>query len=141
MARLATVKEIVSQASIEIGITQQPVAQAVNSLDQDIAQMVALLAAVARELLLDEPYESMLGDGCWLEDRDGNAIIGPPSQDDDAVRFDAGLAVLGLKWRFRHAKGLEFGEDLRDFSSRLNKLAARQNGVVIDLDFAEDREI
>jgi hypothetical protein len=141
MARLATVKEIVSQASMEVGITQRAVNQAVNALDQDIAQMVGLLSAVARELLLDEPYETTLGDGVWLADRNGKPIVGVPDADDNVVLFDADLATLGLKWRFRHAKGLEFGEDLRDFSSRLNKLANRVNGKVIDLDFAEDREI
>ena len=48
--------DIVSQASMEIGIAQRPVSQVVGSPDQDIVQMAALLHAVADEVLLEEPY-------------------------------------------------------------------------------------
>ena len=44
----ATVKDAVSQASMEIGITQFPVTQAVGSSDQDISQMTALLIGSRR---------------------------------------------------------------------------------------------
>jgi hypothetical protein len=142
MAARRTVAQIVNQAMLEIGTTQRPVTPVVNSLDQDVAQMVALLAAVAREVLMDEPYATQLGDGFWLV----NASTGQkrtvtmlPVADSDIVLFDAGLAVLGLKWRFRQAKGLEFGEDLRDFASRLNKLGAKANDRVLDLDTDEER--
>ena len=43
MAQLATVLDVVSQASKEIGIAQQDVSTVVGSLDQDVAQMLALL--------------------------------------------------------------------------------------------------
>jgi hypothetical protein len=49
------------------------------------------------------------------------------------ILFDSRLAIDGLKFRFLKAKGLEFGEELRDFSNRLNRLAARTNAAVIDL--------
>jgi hypothetical protein len=39
-----------------------------------------------------------------------------------------------LKYRFLKAKGLEFGEEMRDFLTRLNKLGARANARVLDLD-------
>jgi len=138
MARRITVKDCVSQASMEIGITQREIGSAVGSLDQDIAQMVALLSAVADEVLLDEPYKETLGDEVWIYDEDGNpkqAI----SADSDLIGFDARLAIDGLKYRFLKAKGLEFGEEMRDFGTRLNKLANRANGVVLDLYADEGR--
>ena len=140
MARLISVKDCVSQASMEIGITQRAISSAVGSLDQDIAQMVALLSAVADEVLLDEPYKETLGDEVWIYDENGNekdAI----TADGDLIGFDARLAVTGLKYRFLKAKGLEYGEELRDFTSRMNKLAKRVNGTVIDLYEDEGRVI
>jgi len=46
--------------------------------------------------------------------------------------IDPRLAVDGLKYRFLKAKGLEYGEEQRDFIVRLNKIAGR-NAPVIDL--------
>jgi hypothetical protein len=42
--------------------------------------------------------------------------------------------------RFRAAKGLEFGEDLRDYSTRLARIATEQ-APVIDIYEEEGREI
>jgi hypothetical protein len=139
MARLITVIEAVSQASLEIGITQRPVTQAIGSADQDIAQMVALLSTVADEVTGDEPYEETLGDGYWLLDADSSTKKGMPTADTDIILFDARLAINGLRFRFLKAKGLEFGEELRDFSARMNKLAAKANSRVLDLDQEEER--
>jgi hypothetical protein len=122
---LLTVKDAVSQASLEIGITQRPVTQAVGSVDQDIVQMTALLSAVADEVTEEQPYKGLLGP-------DGTKKMGP-SPDTDQILFDGRLAVAGLKFRFLAAKGLEFGEPLRDFSTRLNKLAGRANKRLLDL--------
>lgn len=128
-----TLQQIVSQASLEIGITLKPVTRVVGSNDQDIIQMASLLAAVADEVLLEEPYRTTLGDGVWVVDMDG--VPKPrPDLDTDLVLFDGRLAIDGLKFRFLAAKGLEFGEASRDFTSRLNKLAGRVNRRVIDLD-------
>jgi hypothetical protein len=138
MAKLITVKDAVSQASMEIGIAQKPVTSAISQLDADIVQMVALLSAVADEVLLDEPYRSMLGDEIWLADASGNPKPAVTA-DDDLILFDGRLAVDGLKYRFLKAKGLEFGEELRDFNTRLNKLAGRAYRRVLDLDLDEGR--
>jgi hypothetical protein len=138
MPRRATLIETISQAAIEIGIAQKPVSSAVSSLDSDITQMLALLSAVADEVLLDEPYRATLGDEIWLSDATGNPIERPTS-DSDIILFDARLAVDGLKYRFLKAKGLEFGEEMRDFLTRLAKLAGRVNGRVLDLDVEEGR--
>jgi hypothetical protein len=130
---LISVKDAISQASMEIGITQLPVQTAVGSLDQDIAQMLALLSLVADMVLLEEPYRETLGDGIWVFSETGE-----PKQnitaDSDRIGFDRRLCIDGLKYCFLKAKGLEFGEEMRDFLLRLNKLGARANGRVLDLD-------
>lgn len=138
MAKLATFKEVVSQASMELGIAQRPVSNVTSTQDQDIVQMMALLQAVAAELLKDEPYKRSLGDGVWISDSAGKKKLAVTS-DTDLILFDSRLAINGLKFRFLKAKGLEFGEELRDFSTRLNKLAAAINGRVLDLDDEVDR--
>ena len=130
---LVTVKDCVSQASMEIGITQTPVATAVGARDQDIIQMVALLDAVAAEVLDEEPYKETLGDGIWVYSADGQPKA-KITADDDVIAFDRRLAINGLKFRFLKAKGLEFGEEMRDFTTRLNKLGGRANARVLDLD-------
>jgi hypothetical protein len=139
MAQLRTVKDIVSSASMEIGIVSAPIST-ISGSDQDIAQMVALLDAVADEVLLDAPYRTTLGDGVWLHDAEGNPKV-TPTADSDRVLFDARLAINGLKFRFLKSKGLEFGEEMRDFTQRLNKLAGAAEGNVIDLYADEGRVI
>ena len=132
MARLSTILQVVSDTSLELGTSQIPVLQAVDSQDQDVAQMTALMQNVADELLLDPPYRDLLGDGNWLIDAGGVVRKARPTQDTDVVLFDARLAVNGLKYRFLKAKGLEYGEEQRDFIVRLNKIAGR-NAPVIDI--------
>ena len=134
MPRLATIVDAVSDASLEIGIVQQPVTNVVGTADQDIAQMAALLQNVADELLLDPPYRDQLGDGNWLVDSGGVVFKSRPTADSDVILFDARLAVDGLKYRFLKAKGLEYGEEQRDFIARLNKIAGR-NAPVLDLNY------
>jgi hypothetical protein len=122
----------VSDASLEIGIVQRPVTNVVGSADQDIAQMAALLQNVADELLLDPPYRDQLGDGNWLIDSAMEVRKSRPTSDTDVILFDPRLAINGLKYRFLKAKGLEYGEEQRDFIVRLNKIAGR-NAPVLDL--------
>lgn len=141
MPKLLTIKAIVSQSSLEIGITQVPVTNAVGSSDQDTVQMVALMSAVADEVLLEEPYKTTLGDGNWVLDGNTMAPKEAITADTDLIAFDGRLAINGLKMRFLGAKGLEFGEVARDFSNRLNKLAGRLNGRVLDLYEDEGRVI
>ena len=138
--KLATVSYLVSQASLEIGIAQKLVSQVFGSKDQDIVQMAYLLNAVADEVLLEEPYRVTLGDQIWVADRDGNPKL-YPTVDDDVILFDSRLAINGLKYRFLQAKGLEFAEQLRDYTTRLNKLAGLVNGRVLDLDLDESRVV
>lgn len=132
MPRLATIVDAVSDASLEIGLVQRPITNVIGTADQDIAQMTALLQNVADELLIDPPYRDLLGDGNWLIDSGGVVRKARPTEDTDIILFDPRLAVDGLKYRFLKAKGLEYGEEQRDFIARLNKIAGR-NAPVIDL--------
>jgi hypothetical protein len=138
MARLATILQIVSDVSMELGTAQIPVTQALGSTDQDIAQITSLMNNVADELLLDPPYRDALGDGNWIYDPGLLIRKARPTQDGDIVLFDPRLSVSGLKYRFLKAKGLEYGEEQRDFIARLNKLAGR-NAPVLDLNFDPGR--
>jgi hypothetical protein len=140
MARLGTARDIVSDCSMELGMAQQPVSTVTGTLDQDISQMMALLSAVADEVMLEEPYRSWLGDEIWVNDVDGNPKPRPDT-DTDVILFDRRLAIDGLKYVFLQAKGLEFGEQLRSFINRMNRLATRAAITVVDLDCDEGREI
>jgi hypothetical protein len=140
MAKLWTLLDTVSQAALEIGISQARASTVVGSSDQDVIQMRSLLHAVAAEVLTEEPYQTTLGDEVWISSANGE----PQDRflaDDDVILFDGRLAVQGLKWRFLKGKGLEFGEEMRDFTARLNKLSGRVNGRVLDLDVDEGRTI
>jgi hypothetical protein len=138
MPKLLTLTEVVSQAAMEIGISQQDGIPVMTSRDQDVTQMRSLLNAVAAEVLSEEPYLSTLGDQYWIADSDGFPKDSFTA-DDDVILFDGRLAVQGVKWRFLQGKGLEFGEPMRDFTARLNKLAARANARVLDLDLDGSR--
>ena len=140
MSKLFTLREVVGQAQIEVGIAQVPPDAVVGSRDQDIAQMYSLLSAVADEVLLEEPYKTTLGDGVWCASAAGIPRPLGPTADSDVILFDGRLAVTGLKYRFRSAKGLEFAEDLRDFNTRLSK-AAVPDSRILDLDADAERQI
>jgi hypothetical protein len=140
MARLYNARMIIDQAQKEIGITQKSITTVTNTLDQDISQMLALLIAVADEVLLEEPYRTTLGDEAWVTDKDGVPKL-VPTTDSDLILIDGRLMIAGLKYRFMKAKGLEYGEEMRDFVTRMNKLAVRVNARVLDLDYEESRQV
>lgn len=140
MTALISVKQAVDDASMEIGIRQTVLIQAIGSRDEDVVQMTSLLNSVADDLMFDEPYQTLLGDGMWLVSVGGEPRS-RPKEDTDLILFDARLAVCGLKYKFLQAKGLEFGEALRDYTTRLNKLAVRANDRVLDLDADGGRQI
>jgi hypothetical protein len=140
MSRLYTLKELVGIAQMEVGIAQTMPSVVLASQDQDITQMASLIAAVADEVLAEMPYKVRLGDGIWCQSDTGEPRPAGPLADTDVILFDGRLAINGLKMRFRAAKGLEFGEDLRDFSTRLSKLAVDM-APVIDVYAEEGREI
>lgn len=142
MARLMTLREVIGRAQIEIGIALVSPSIVIGSKDQDVLQMAALLHGVADEVLDEMPYKVTLGDRLWCASNTNPPVSRPagPQADTDLILFDGRLAVAGLKMRFRAAKGLEFGEDMRDFSTRLSKLALEW-APVIDTYAEEGREI
>src|SRR6478736_445612 len=114
MAQLITARDALSQAQMELGITQKPISTVTNTLDQDISQMLALMAAVADEILLEPAYKTLLGDDVWCTDKDGKPKLWPTT-DTDIILIDGRLMIDGLKYRFLKTKGMEFGEEMRDF--------------------------
>ena len=132
--KLGTLLKVVTQAAGEIGIVQRDVTTVVDSADQDIKHMQYLLNAVAMEVTEEEPYNNILADGQWIIDAETGERKDSFDSDEDLIAFDRRLAVNGIKWRFLASKGLEFGEQQRDFINRLNKIAARVNAKVLDLD-------
>lgn len=140
MAQLLTARDVISQAQMELGISQKPISTVTNTLDQDISQMLALMAVVADEVLLEPAYKAILGDEVWCTDKDGNPMLWPVT-DTDIILIDGRLMIDGLKYRFLKTKALEFGEEMRDFTVRLNKLAARSQPRVLDLYEDEGRSV
>lgn len=132
MAQLLTARDVISQAQMELGISQKPISTVTNTLDQDISQMLAMMANVADEILLEPAYRTILGDEVWTTDKDGNPKLWPTT-DTDIILIDGRLMIDGLKYRYLKAKGMEFGEEMRDFVVRMNKLATRSNPRVLDL--------
>src|SRR5262245_53537716 len=141
MSKLLNVLEIVGKAQLEAGIAQIAPPVVFKSEDQDVVQMGALLSALADEVLLEEPYKTTLGDGIWAVSSTGERRPNGPEADLDVILFDGRLAVDRLKFHSLSAKGLEFGEAMRNFVNRQNRLAADFNARVLDLDTDEDREI
>jgi hypothetical protein len=75
-----------------------------------------------------------------VTDKDGVPKL-VPTTDSDLILIDGRLMIAGLKYRFMKAKGLEYGEEMRDFVTRMNKLAVRVNARVLDLDYEESRQV
>ena len=54
--------------------------------------------------------------------------------DDDTGILDEDLVALGVKWRFLKAKGLDYGEEFRDYETRLYDARARDGAKpVLDI--------
>ena len=97
---LITVKAAVDQASREIGIAQFPIGQAIGSQRPGHLADDGAAHAVADEVLLDQPYETTLGDGYWLLDAATGVRKKAPTADTDIILFDGRLAINGLKFGF-----------------------------------------
>ncbi len=49
--------------------------------------------------------------------------------DDDEALLDEGLIGLGIRWRFKKAKGLDYAEDLEDYERRKGQITANAGGA------------
>jgi hypothetical protein len=132
--RALTVLQIINAALKEIGIIQASVKAATTSANKNVVQILALMQATADEMLLDQPYENTLGDGYWLVEPSTGQHYAYVQADTNLVLFDDRVFIDNLKARFLSANGLEYGESMRDYAMRLNKLAVRANRRVLDLD-------
>lgn len=56
----------------------------------------------------------------WCTNADGDEFYDTLQADTDELLLDSELALLGLKWRWKHAKGLEYGEDLTEYERQVN---------------------
>ena len=89
--------------------------------------MVALLSAVADEVLLDEPYRTTLGDGVWVHRRATacRRTGSPPTATSSAST--PGWPSTASSTASSRPRAWSSARQLRDFTTRLNKLAgARQ---------------
>ena len=50
------------------------------------------------------------------------------SADTDTYALDSDLMILGIKWRFLRAKGLDYSEEREQWQRRLDRLGARDGG-------------
>jgi hypothetical protein len=61
----------------------------------------------------------------WLESEDGTATRAKIADDEDVPLLDAEILALGLEWRWRKAKGLDYGQEHADYESRVIDALAR----------------
>lgn len=61
----------------------------------------------------------------WLESEDGTATRSKIADDEDAPLLDAEILRLGLEWRWKRAKGLDYGQDFEDYERRVVDALAR----------------
>jgi len=63
----------------------------------------------------------------WCED---SGATGQSSwaADDDVGRLDENLMILGIRWRWKKAKGLDYAQDYDTYEQRLNDAMARDGG-------------
>lgn len=64
----------------------------------------------------------------WILDDDGTTTKSRFTADTDTGILDEELLTLGLIWRFKRAKGLDYAEDHREYTVMLNDAKARNSG-------------
>ena len=74
----------------------------------------------------------------WLTDASGVTEHSEWMADDDVALLDEEMMTLGLVWRFRKAKGLEYGEDYRSYEQLVERKMANDGSMGI-LDLNGDR--
>lgn len=61
----------------------------------------------------------------WMTSSDGTEYRSRVAQDTDIPLLDDEIVLAGLKWRWRQAKGLEYGGDFDKYEARVNDALAR----------------
>jgi len=75
----------------------------------------------------------------WAESSSGNGKERFTS-DDDVFRLDAELMIQGVIWRWKHAKGLDYGEDFVTYE-RAVAMAIAADGGAEDLDIGRPNRL
>lgn len=78
----------------------------------------------------------------WLTSSDGSSQRSRATNDEDVPLLDDELILAGLKWRWRAAKGLDFGQDFSKYEARVIDALARDGTkarVSIGDDSIDDR--
>lgn len=74
----------------------------------------------------------------WLTNADGSIHRSSWTADDDVGLLDEELMTLGITWRFRKAKGLDYSEEYRTYEQRVERKLSNDGGMGI-LDLNGDR--
>lgn len=78
----------------------------------------------------------------WLTDSTGSTYYTAADADTDVVLLPEELMVLGVEWRWRRAKGLEYAAVFQDYEyAVLNEMSRDGTKPVIDLGRSEDDQI
>jgi len=64
----------------------------------------------------------------WVLDTDGTTTKARFALDTDTVKLDEDCFIMGLKWRFLRAKGLDYTQEQADYMMAVNQKIARDCG-------------
>jgi hypothetical protein len=64
----------------------------------------------------------------WILDTDGVTTKQYFTADTDTIRLPETLLLMGLRWRWKKEKGLEYAEDLRTYEAQVNDALSRDGG-------------
>jgi hypothetical protein len=65
----------------------------------------------------------------WVMDVDGVTEKARIAADSDTLKIDEDCFILGLKWRFLRAKGLDYGQEERDYQLAVQQAVSRDCGT------------
>lgn len=84
-------------------------------------------------------YEYISKYWCGGADHDGSPTQAAWASDTDVSFFDDELHVLGLVWRYKKSRGLEYSEEFADYETRLASLAGHDGGQAsLDMGLGDD---
>ena len=64
----------------------------------------------------------------WVLDADGTTTKARFTLDTDTIKLDEDCFIMGLKWRFLRAKGLDYTQEQADYTLAVNQKIARDCG-------------
>jgi hypothetical protein len=64
----------------------------------------------------------------WILDADGTTTKSAFTADTDTMRIPESLLLMGLRWRWKKEKGLEYAEDMRTYEAQVSDALSRDGG-------------